>query len=158
MIAICSTTWSHILHLEGGKTTLYQGGYDDSNASAANASRRPKRRESNKTPSQKLQAYIDRWRYKAHTARQAQSRMKALAKMQPIAAAARTPRWCSISRAQGNRPPLIALDDAAVGYEPGTPVLSHLGLRLDPDDRIAVGPQRQRQDDWRACWQVSCSR
>ena len=35
-------------------------------------------------------------------------------------------------------PPLVALERASVGYEPGRPVLSRLDLRLDPDDRIAL--------------------
>ncbi|MGE0735503.1 MAG: ABC-F family ATP-binding cassette domain-containing protein [Alphaproteobacteria bacterium] len=131
---------THILHLEGGKTTLYTGGYDDferqrserlAQAEATRIQQDAKR--------QKLQAYIDRWRYKAHTARQAQSRMKALAKMQPIAAASEDASLVfNFPSPDESKPPLITLDDAAVGYEPGKPILSHLGLRLDPDDRIAL--------------------
>ena len=130
----------HILHLEGGKTTLYPGNYDaferqrrerQAQAASARAQQEAKR--------QKLQAYIDRWRYKAHTARQAQSRMKALARMEPIAAAAEDPSLVfEFPSPKEMRPPLVTLDDAAVGYVAGTPVLSRLNLRIDPDDRIAL--------------------
>jgi ATP-binding cassette subfamily F protein 3 len=62
-----------------------------------------------------------------------------LAKMQPIAALADDP---SLSFDFPNptelRPPLITLDLASVGYTEGTPILSKLNLRIDPDDRIAL--------------------
>ena len=87
-----------------------------------------------------MQAFIDRFRYKASKARQAQSRLKMLARMEPIVAVAeerddrvRLPRSPSQLA-----PPLIALDQVAVGYEPGKPVLRKLNLRLDMDDRIAL--------------------
>src|SRR3546814_4899405 len=68
----------------------------------------------------------------------AQSRAKALAKMQPIAAALEDP---SLSFAFPDppelRPPLITLDMAAVGYDERA-ILQRLNLRLDPDDRIAL--------------------
>ncbi len=87
----------------------------------------------------KLQAYVDRWRYKAHTARQAQSRLKALARLQPIAAAVEDPTLVfNFPNPDDLRPPLITLDRAAVGYEAGKPVLTRLDLRIDPDDRIAL--------------------
>ncbi|MGY8956740.1 MAG: ABC-F family ATP-binding cassette domain-containing protein, partial [Alphaproteobacteria bacterium] len=86
----------------------------------------------------KLQAYVDRWRYKAHTAKQAQSRMKALARMEPVAAAMEDPTLrFDFPNPDELRPPLIVADDAAVGYVADTPVLSKLNFRIDPDDRIA---------------------
>lgn len=130
----------HILHLEGGKITLYPGNYDaferqkrerQAQVEALRAQQESKRKE--------LTAYIDRWRYKAHTARQAQSRMKALARMEPIAAVAEDASLVfDFPSPKEMRPPLITLDDAAVGYVADTPVLSHLGLQIDPDDRIAL--------------------
>jgi len=86
-----------------------------------------------------MQAFVDRFRYKASKARQAQSRLKALAKMQPIAAVVEgaTPEFTFPEPAQLS-PPLINLDGASVGYEPGKPVLQRLNLRLDPDDRVAL--------------------
>ena len=130
----------YILHLEGGKTTLYPGGYDaferqrrerQAQAAAMRAKQEARRQE--------LQAFVDRWRYKAHTARQAQSRLKALARMEPIAAATEDPSLVfDFPSPNEMRPPLVVLDDAAVGYVAGTPVLSRLKLNIAPDDRIAL--------------------
>ena len=130
----------YILHLDAGKTTLYVGGYD---AFERQRRERQAQIESMRTQQEakraKLQAYIDRWRYKAHTARQAQSRMKALARMEPIAAAAEDPTLVfDFPSPDALRPPLITLEGASVGYAPGAPVLKHLDLRFDPDDRIAL--------------------
>jgi ATP-binding cassette, subfamily F, member 3 len=130
----------HILHLERGKVTLYAGNYD-----AFERQRRERQAQSEAMRTQqeakakKLQAYVDRWRYKAHTARQAQSRLKALAAMKPIAAVAEDASLVfDFPSPKELRPPLIVLDDVAVGYVADTPVLSGLNLRIDPDDRIAL--------------------
>jgi len=130
----------HILHLQGGKVTVYPGNYDaferqrrerQAQAEAQRTCQEAKKKE--------LQAFVDRWRYKAHTARQAQSRLKALARMEPIAAAAEDESLVfNFPSPQEMRPPLITLEGAAVGYVEGTPVLSGLGLRIDPDDRIGL--------------------
>jgi ATP-binding cassette subfamily F protein 3 len=130
----------HILHLERGKVALYPGNYD------AFARQRRERqvqiealRSQQEAKAKKLQAYVDRWRYKAHTARQAQSRLKALAAMQPIEAAVRDASVVfDFPSPKELRPPLVVLDNVAVGYVPGAPVLSRLDLRIDPDDRIAL--------------------
>jgi len=130
----------HVLHLEHGRTTLYPGGYD-----AFERQRRERQalaesmREKQLAQRARLQAFVDRWRAKAHSARQAQSRMKALARMEPIAAAVEDPSLSFEFPSPAElKPPLIVLDDAAVGYAPGQPVLRRLGLRIDPDDRIAL--------------------
>ncbi|MFN2260044.1 MAG: ABC-F family ATP-binding cassette domain-containing protein [Parasphingopyxis sp.] len=130
----------HILHLEQGRTTLYPGGYD-----AFERLRRERQaqaeaaREKLTARREKLQGFVDRWRAKAHTARQAQSRLKALEKLKPVAAAIDDPGLAfEFPSPDELRPPLIELDNAAVGYEPGKPVLSRLDLRLDPDDRVAL--------------------
>ena len=130
----------HVLHLDRGKVTLYAGNYDaferqrrerQSQVEAMRAQQDAKRK--------RLQDYVDRWRYKAHTARQAQSRLKALAKMEPVAAAVEDPSLVfDFPSPKELKPPLIVLDDAAVGYAPGKPVLTDLNLRIDPDDRIAL--------------------
>ncbi len=130
----------HILHLDRGKTTLYAGGFDsferqrrERQAQAESARTKQEARR------QKLQAYIDRWRYKAHTARQAQSRMKALAKMEPIAETIDDPTLVfDFPNPDALRPPLISVESASVGYHTGKPVLARLNLRMDPDDRIAL--------------------
>jgi ATP-binding cassette, subfamily F, member 3 len=130
----------HILHLERGRVTLYAGGYDAfERQRRERAAQAAAAREKQVAERQKLQAFVDRWRYKAHTARQAQSRMKALARMEPIAAAAEDPGLVfDFPSANELKPPLIVLDDVSVGYEAGKPILRRLDLRLDPDDRVAL--------------------
>ena len=129
----------HILHVQGGKTTLYSGGYDAfERQRSERLSQVESMRRSQEDKRAKLQAYVDRWRYKAHTAKQAQSRMKALARMEPVAAAMEDPTLrFDFPNPDELRPPLIVADDAAVGYVADTPVLSKLNFRIDPDDRIA---------------------
>jgi len=129
----------HILHLERGKTWLYPGGYDaferqraERQAQAASA------RAKQQAEREKLQDYIARNSARASTAKQAQSRAKALARMQPIAEIVDDPSLSFDFPNPGElRPPLITLDMAAVGYG-DMPVLKRLNLRLDPDDRIAL--------------------
>ena len=130
----------HVLHLEGGKTTLYSGDYDgfvrQRRERRALAEAQVQRQEAKR---RKLQAYIDRWRYKAHTARQAQSRLKALARMEPAPdLSEQAGLTFEFPNPDDLRPPLVTLEAAAVGYVPGKPVLSRITLRIDPDDRIAL--------------------
>ena len=118
-----------ILHLEAGKLTFYRGGY-----SAFERQRRErqtldlklaKRQELER---KRLTAFVDRFRAKATKARQAQSRMKLLAKLEPVVAVvANEVRPIDIPPpAKTLSPPIIALEDVAVGYEPGRPVLRRL--------------------------------
>src|SRR6266550_3260257 len=128
------------LHLDSGKLTLYSGGFDAflrarreaAARQAALAHRQQQQREH-------LQRFIDRFRYKASKARQAQSRVKALARLEPVALIAEAaPVTLRLPQPAAPNPPLIALDRVSTGYAPGEPVLSRLDLRLDPDDRIAL--------------------
>ncbi len=128
------------LHLDRGKLTLYSGGFDAYMRARTEAARRLEvmaRRQA--AERQRMQAFVDRFRAKASKARQAQSRVKALARLQPIVLSAAEPspriRFPDPPRLS---PPLISLDRVSVGYVPGKPVLSRLDLRLDPDDRIAL--------------------
>ena len=129
----------HILHLTGGKLSLYPGGYDaferqraERQAQIASA------REKQQVQRERLQDYVARNSARASTAKQAQSRAKALAKLQPIAELIDDPSLSfDFPDPDALRPPLITLDLAAVGYGE-EPVLSRLNLRLDPDDRIAL--------------------
>jgi ATP-binding cassette subfamily F protein 3 len=130
-----------ILHLEGGKLTLYRGGY-----SSFERQRRERQMLDAKLARQQererahLQAFVDRFRAKATKARQAQSRLKRLAKLEPIAAAvADQVRPIGLNNPEKQlSPPILALDSVSVGYEPDRPVLRRLTLRIDPDDRIAL--------------------
>ena len=130
----------HILHLNRGSLSLYPGNYDAfAKQRAEREAQTEAARAAQEAKAKKLQAYVDRWRYKAHTARQAQSRLKALAKLQPVAASAEDASVVfDFPSPKELRPPLIVLDDAAVGYAADKPVLSRLNMRIDPDDRIAL--------------------
>src|SRR4029077_153876 len=76
----------HILHLNRGTLSLYPGNYESfARLRREREAHTEAMRAQQEAKAKKLQAYVDRWRYKAHTARQAQSRLKALAKLQPIA-------------------------------------------------------------------------
>jgi len=129
----------NILHLEGGKITLYAGGYDAfERQRAERAAQLAAARANQEAQRAKLQDFIARNSARASTAKQAQSRIKALAKMQPIAAMAEDPTLSfDFPDPDELRPPLITLDMAAVGYS-DTPILQRLNLRLDPDDRVAL--------------------
>ncbi len=129
----------HILHLTGGKLTLYPGGYDafermraERQAQIASAKAKQQAQREH------LQEYIAKNSARASTAKQAQSRQKALAKLQPIAELIDDPSLSfDFPSPDELRPPLITLDMASVGYG-DTPVLSRLNLRIDPDERIAL--------------------
>ena len=129
----------HILHLDRGKLTLYPGGYDAfERQRAERQAQQAAAREKQLAERAKLQDYIARNSARASTAKQAQSRAKALARMQPIAAVVDDPSLSfDFPNPDELRPPLITLDMASVGYG-GQPVLSRLNLRLDPNDRIAL--------------------
>ena len=128
-----------ILHLEGGKITLYTGGYDSfERQRAERAAQIAAAQAAQDAQRARLQDYIARNSARASTAKQAQSRAKMLAKMQPIAALADDPTLSfDFPSPSQLKPPLITLDMAAVGYA-DTPVLRRLNLRIDPDDRIAL--------------------
>ena len=129
----------HILHLERGRLTLYPGGYDAfERQRAERQAQQAAAREKQLAERAKLQDYIARNSARASTAKQAQSRAKALARMQPIAAVVDDPSLSfDFPNPDELRPPLITLDMASVGYGE-TPVLTRLNLRLHPDDRIAL--------------------
>ncbi|GGI81458.1 glycosyl transferase family 1 [Polymorphobacter multimanifer] len=129
----------NILHLEGGKITLYPGGYDDfERQRAERLSQLASAREAQAAQRAKLQDYIARNSARASTAKQAQSRQKALAKMQPIAEAVTDPSLVfNFPSPPALKPPLVQLDHAAVGYD-GKAILEQIDLRLDPDDRLAL--------------------
>jgi len=129
----------YILHLGGGKLTLYPGGYDAFERQRAERQAQiAAARTKQQAEREKLQDYVARNSARASTAKQAQSRAKALARMQPIAELIDDPSLSfDFPKPDELRPPLITLDMASVGYG-DTPILSRLNLRLDPDDRIAL--------------------
>ncbi|HVJ70832.1 MAG TPA: ABC-F family ATP-binding cassette domain-containing protein [Sphingomicrobium sp.] len=129
-----------ILHLERGKISLYSGNYDGfERQRAERAAQLAAASAAQDAQRARLQDYIARNSARASTAKQAQSRAKMLAKMQPIAALAEDPSLSfDFPSPSELRPPLITLDMASVGYAEGAPVLQQLNLRIDPDDRVAL--------------------
>jgi ATP-binding cassette subfamily F protein 3 len=130
-----------ILHLDRAKLTLYRGGYSSFERQRAARelldAKQVKRQEAER---KRLRAFVDRFKAKASKARQAQSRMKMLERMEPIAALV-TQDVREIVFPEPEKllsPPIIAVDGVTVGYEPERPVLSRVTLRIDNDDRIAL--------------------
>src|SRR6266550_3907789 len=128
------------LHLDNGKLALYSGGFDAFlRARREAAARQTALAQRQQRERERLQRFIDRFRYKASKARQAQSRVKALARLEPVALIADSaPVTLRLPQPAGLSPPLISLDRVSTGYVPDKPILSRLDLRLDPDDRIAL--------------------
>ncbi|HEY3916193.1 MAG TPA: ABC-F family ATP-binding cassette domain-containing protein [Stellaceae bacterium] len=130
----------HILHLGERKLTLYSGGYEDfARARRENLARQQALAARQADERERLQVFIDRFRAKATKARQAQSRMKALARLEPISLSAEEPPvHFAFPEPPELAPPLVSLYQVSTGYAPEKPVLHRLDLRLDPDDRIAL--------------------
>ncbi len=130
-----------ILHLDRGKLVYYRGNYSSferqRNERLALDAALARRQETERA---RLTAFVDRFRAKATKARQAQSRLKMLAKLQPIDVRVDADhREITIPSPEKQlSPPILALADVAVGYEPTRPVLKRLTLRIDDDDRIAL--------------------
>jgi len=131
---------NRILHLEHNRLTLYTGGYDTFEKTRRMQLDQQLALKSKQDEARRhMQAFVDRFRYKATKARQAQSRLKALEKMRPIAAVTENRMHpFHFPNPVPMPPPLIRLENASVGYEPGKPVLQNLNLRIDMEDRIAL--------------------
>jgi ATP-binding cassette subfamily F protein 3 len=130
-----------ILHLDRGKLTFYSGGYDDFEEARREKQRLElKLKKKQDEERRRIQVFIDRFKAKATKAAQAQSRVKALAKMQPIAAQLdeRVKPFHLPNPAKALASPLMRFEEVAIGYAADTPVLTGLNLRIDQDDRIAL--------------------
>jgi len=130
----------HILALEQRTLTLWRGGYSAYEKQRAERMLLDQKAVRKQEAQRKhIQAFVDRFRAKATKARQAQSRLKMLAKMEPIAALTvddvREIAFPAPDKLLS--PPIIATDGVTVGYD-GRAVLSRLTLRIDNDDRIAL--------------------
>ncbi|PTX74991.1 ATP-binding cassette subfamily F protein 3 [Sulfitobacter mediterraneus] len=129
-----------ILHLEDLKLTYYQGPYDQfarqraeqRAVQAAMAKKQQARRDH-------MQSFVDRFKAKASKAKQAQSRLKMIEKMDMIASPEQAAkRVFTFPEPEELSPPIISIEGGSVGYTDGNPVLSRLNLRIDQDDRIAL--------------------
>lgn len=138
---LLDTSVDQILHLDRGKLTLYKGTYSSyeeqrSTREMLDAKHAKRQQEERK----RLQDFVDRFKAKASKARQAQSRVKMLEKMKPVTALV-TQDVREITFPTPDKtlsPPIIAVDDVTVGYDPAKPVLNRVTLRIDNDDRIAL--------------------
>ncbi|OYX85248.1 MAG: glycosyl transferase family 1 [Rhizobiales bacterium 17-65-6] len=134
----------HILHFFNGKLTLYRGTF-----TSFDRQRREKlmldqkHRKKQEAQRAHMESFIARFRAKATKAKQAQSRMKALARMEPVAPEVGE-QEASISIRHPEKllsPPIVTMERVEVGYVEGQPILKNLNLRIDEDDRIALlGP------------------
>lgn len=138
---LLNTSVDQILHLDRRKLTLYRGSYssfeDQRAARELLDAKHAKRQEAER---KRLQDFVDRFKAKASKARQAQSRVKMLEKMKPVAALVREEVREITFPAPDKMlsPPIIAVDNVAVGYDPQIPVLKRVTLRIDNDDRVAL--------------------
>ena len=131
---------NHILHLDRGKLTLWSGGYTQFERQRREQQilqeKAVKKQEEKRAH---LQSFVDRFRAKASKAKQAQARIKMLARLAPIAVLNdeevlpfRLP-----SPAKPLSPPIITMERASVGYGERV-VLSRLDLTLSNDDRVGL--------------------
>ena len=136
---LLNTSVNAILHLTDKQLTLYQGNYDtfDSVRRAKLAEQEAMARKQQATR-EHLQSFVDRFRAKASKAKQAQSRIKMLEKMEPIAAGVENSVAAfNFPTPEELSPPILRLEDTSVGYD-GLPILRDLNLRIDQSDRIAL--------------------
>jgi ATP-binding cassette subfamily F protein 3 len=138
---LLDTSVDQILHLDRGKLTLYKGTYssfEEQRATREMLDAKHAKRQADER--KRLQAFVDRFKAKASKARQAQSRVKMLERMKPVTALV-TQDVREISFPAPEKmlsPPIIAVDEVSVGYDPKKPVLNRVTLRIDTDDRIAL--------------------
>jgi ATP-binding cassette subfamily F protein 3 len=128
-----------IAFLDRGRITVTPGGFDEFvRIRTERALQQARAAEQIAAERAHIQSFIDRFRYKATKARQAQSRIKALARLPQIEAVIEdAPVHFDFPKPARIAPPILTLDDVAVGYD-GTPVLRQVSLAIDMDDRIAL--------------------
>ncbi|WP_409432620.1 ABC-F family ATP-binding cassette domain-containing protein [Litorimonas sp. RW-G-Af-16] len=132
---------THTLALEHQQLTITPGGYDDwMKLQAAKIAQLQSQKAKQDADRAHLQAFVDRFKAKASKARQAQSRVKQLEKMQEIAIpiAERTTPFHFPEPKGKLAPPMLELENADLGYGEAAKILSGVNLRLDPDDRVAI--------------------
>lgn len=129
-----------IAHLDRGKLTFYRGGYDSFDRQRREKMiLQQKAKEKQDEQRKHMQAFVDRFRAKATKARQAQSRLKMLEKMEPIAALTEESSFpIHFPDPEGRlAPPILKLENVSTGYA-GKEILRRLTLNIDTDDRIAL--------------------
>ena len=137
---ILNKTVTHILHMEDQKLNAYTGTYDEfERRRAERLMNQQALHEKQMKQKAHMQKFVDRFGATASKARQAQSRLKAIAKMDIVdAVMADRVTAFEFPEPQELRSPLITLNGVDAGYEPGKAILRNLDLRIDMDDRIAL--------------------
>jgi len=129
----------HVAHVEQQRLTLYSGGYSEfERQRAERLAQQQALFDRQQRERAHLQKFVDRFRAKATKARQAQSRIKALERMELVSAAhVDTPFSFGFRPAPAAPDPLISVEDGVVGYEDKR-VLGDLALTLRPGERIGL--------------------
>ncbi|WP_104498509.1 ATP-binding cassette domain-containing protein [Acinetobacter indicus] len=129
----------HILHIENQELTLYTGNYSTFEVTRSERlAQQQQAFEKQVEARAHLQKFIDRFKAKATKARQAQSRIKQLEKMQLLAPAhVDTPFTFSFREPTKKSSPLLTLDQAEIGY-PGKSIASKISLQITPSSRIGL--------------------
>jgi len=164
---LLDTSVDQILHLDRGKLTLYKGTYssfEEQRATREMLDAKHAKRQADER--KRLQAFVDRFKAKASKARQAQSRVKMLEKMKPVTAlVTQDVRENFISTPEKMlSPPIIAVDDVSVGYDPKKPVLNRLRCASIRRSHRLAGSNGNGKSRWSAaCQQMvavspSCTR
>ena len=130
---------SHTLHLEQGRLTLYTGNYSAfERQRAERLAQQQSLYERQQREAAHMRRFVERFRAKATKARQAQSRLKALERMELIAPAhVDSPFRFAFEQAPQLPHPLMRLEEIAAGY-PERPILAGVDLTLNPGDRIGL--------------------
>ncbi|WP_428075576.1 ATP-binding cassette domain-containing protein [Candidatus Avelusimicrobium luingense] len=128
-----------IIHVEDTQLKLYNGNYDTYERTRAAAIEGAKLAAAkHERVVAHLQSFVDRFRYKATKAKQAQSRIKMIEKLGAAPQIPKDPQshfeFPSPERLQNA---LVTIEGGVAGYNE-TPVLENLNLRIEPDDRIAL--------------------
>lgn len=129
----------HILHVENQKLTLYTGNYSTfEQTRAERLAQQQQAFEKQQATRAHLQKYIDRFKAQATKARQAQSRIKQLERMQDLSAAhIDTPFTFSFREPTRMSTPLLRLDEVDAGYGDKA-IVKNIILQLTPDSRIGL--------------------
>ena len=136
---ILNVLCDHIIHFDNKKLVSYSGNYDTfCNTRVLRKEQQQKLAEKQEQKRRHLQSFVDRFRYKASKAKQAQSRLKMLEKMQPVSLMedAASVQF-SFPEADELPPPLLTIEDGVVGYD-GRAVLKKLNFQVVDNDRIAL--------------------
>jgi ATP-binding cassette, subfamily F, member 3 len=137
---ILNKTVNHIAHLENLKLTLYSGNYDYFERKRAERMMgQAALREKQLAQKAHMMKFVERFKAKASKARQAQSRLKMIEKMDIVdAVMADRVTAFTFPEPTEEKSPLIVLENVDAGYAKDKPVLKNLELRIDADDRIAL--------------------